>query len=307
MRGIASRFARAWMAIGTAARLEALFRLSQSRLSSSHLDDDTVSRCHWSIFILGRMVLSQDPDLLGSENPTTFPQSIEPPRGASMDIADRFVPVAVAEDELVYDLGINAYCMQVVSIWGELVGYHRQIRAGKVEVPWATNSRYHQLVTKTYNCEAQLSSKHLLKNTAFHKQTLAELLEHREYWDPWLLRQITSHAIQAILNHPFIHLVAFRGTARTSSRLFLQQAVDQALFHSRWVSWLVHACEDLQYDVNDPFIGQVVAMTATIPCLFQFAGDPKVSEKAREDLAKCNSFVNCIAKRWPHVAAQVRD
>lgn len=62
-------------------------------------------------------------------------------------------------------------------------------------------------------------------------------------------------------------------------------------FQSRRVSWLIQACKDVQYDVNDPLIGQVVVMTATIPCLFQFAGDPKVSEKAQDDLAKCKKLL----------------
>lgn len=135
-----------------------------------------------------------------------------------------------------------------------------------------------------------------------------EILEQQEYWRPWLIMQVVSHAVPAILNHPFLHLVAIRGKlSAPSSRLFLQQTVDLTLYHSGWVSRLVSICEDLLFEIYDPLIGHLIAATATIPWFFQFAGDHKVSKKAEEDFRKCEGLLSRMSLTWPHIRRKVRD
>jgi hypothetical protein len=120
--------------------------------------------------------------------------------------------------------------------------------------------------------------------------------------------QIGCHATQAILNHPFIHLVATRppGSTRTlKPTLFLQQTVDQAIFHSGWVARLLRIMDDFRFELTNPVIGHMVAATATVFWLFQFVRDTKVSMRAKEDLEKCESFLERMALQWPHIAQKV--
>lgn len=119
--------------------------------------------------------------------------------------------------------------------------------------------------------------------------------------------QVISHASNAILNHPFIHLVALRGNRGLSrSRLFLQQTVDQALFHCGWVFRLVQTCEVVGFEVYNPLVGHLVAATATISWLFQFSRDQRTAKRVNEDLARCERFLANMSNTWLHISQKVR-
>lgn len=119
--------------------------------------------------------------------------------------------------------------------------------------------------------------------------------------------QIASHAAPALLNHPFLHLVVIRGKLSVPlSRLFLQQTVDLALFHSERIFRLISICQDLTFKVYDPLICNLVAATATIPWFFQFAEDPNVWRKAEENLRICETLLGRMALMWPHIHRKVR-
>ncbi|KAK2678934.1 hypothetical protein RAB80_004115 [Fusarium oxysporum f. sp. vasinfectum] len=129
---------------------------------------------------------------------------------------------------------------------------------------------------------------------------------NEEYWAPWVLFQVLMHATQAILNNPFVQLVALRRAGRNfQPRSFLQNTVDQALFHAEWVSRLVRMCADRQFEVNDPLVGQAVVGCVSILWIFQFARDRKVSEKAKENLGICETFLEHLSRKWPHIAEKV--
>ncbi|KAJ5368409.1 uncharacterized protein N7496_008169 [Penicillium cataractarum] len=105
-----------------------------------------------------------------------------------------------------------------------------------------------------------------------------------------------------MVNHPFIHLVALKGRSGIShSSNFLQQTIDQAIFHSGWVFRLVRTCEELEFELHNPLIGHLVAATATIPWIFQFAKDQQVSSNADRDLGTCARFLSRAATTWPSI------
>lgn len=204
------------------------------------------------------------------------------------------------------DQGINAYSLQVISIWGDIISYLHNIRSGTTHSPWLSTSTHNQLAVKVYELECKISHLHLLRNVSFPDRTPSDLSSYREYWTPWLLMQIMSHATQCALNNPFIHLVALRGLKDVSlPRSFLQQTVDHALFNSRWVARLVQMCEDLSFWIEDPLIGQAIAATATVPWLFQFARDEKVAAQAKENLGKFETILKRQSIMWPHIAHKV--
>lgn len=203
--------------------------------------------------------------------------------------------------------GINAQCLHTISVWGDITSYLHRIRSGKLEKPWLSTSTFNQLAVKLYEVEAQLSRNHFFRNVSFSDRSAAELNEHREYWTPWALMQITSHAARGLLNHPFIHLVALRDKTTSHPHLFLQQTVDQAMYHSGWVVRLVETCENLGFEFYDPLIGNVVAAIATIPWFFQFVRDPKVSRTAAESLSKCERCLVRLSRIWPHIGDKVGD
>src|SRR5699024_1184957 len=96
--------------------------------------------------------------------------------------------------------------------------------------------------------------------------------------------QLTFHTRQALLNHPMFHIMIPR---KPSSLLqpasFLQHAVDLALLHSGWTVRLIRTSDVLYYQISDPFVGQLVAVAATIYWIFSFASDETVAECAESD------------------------
>ncbi|KAM5368920.1 hypothetical protein ACJA88_010860 [Fusarium oxysporum] len=206
----------------------------------------------------------------------------------------------------VQDVGIVATCLGYISVWGSIISYLRDIRNGANEYPWLATSRHNQLTVKLYELENITSHRHLIRNAPFPDQPPSELSENREYWAPWVLFQVLMHATQAILNNPFVQLVALRRAGRNfQPRSFLQNTVDQALFHAEWVSRLVRMCADRKFEVNDPLVGQAVAGCVSILWIFQFARDRKVSEKAKENLGICETFLEHLSRKWPHIAEKV--
>lgn len=64
-------------------------------------------------------------------------------------------------------------------------------------------------------------------------------------------------------------------------------------------------CADRQFEVNDPLVGQAVAGCVSILWIFQFARDRKVSEKAKENLGICETFLEHLSRNWPHIDEKV--
>ncbi|KAJ4246518.1 hypothetical protein NW762_013458 [Fusarium torreyae] len=291
-----------------AAKLEAL-RLSGSKpASSSRHSDDAISRCHWSIAILESTFTPHCSTLAEASHAPSYPKSVSRPTPlhSSHGMKSYCADLTDAYEGISHDVGIIATCLGYISVWGSIISYLRDIRNGANEYPWLATSRHNQLTVKLYELENITSHRHLIRNAPFPDQPAEDLIEHREYWAPWVSMQIMMHATQAILNNPFVQLVALRRAGRKfQPRSFLQNTVDQALFHAEWVSRLVQMCADRSFEVNDPLIGQAVAACVSILWIFQFARDRKVSEKAKENLATCETFLGHLSRKWPHIAEKV--
>lgn len=123
---------------------------------------------------------------------------------------------------------------------------------------------------------------------------------------PWAFMQIAAHAVRAILNHPFLHLVNTHDNSRiTKPMAYLQQTVDAALYNSSWVARLLRIFDSLPFEMIDPLLGHLVAGTATVLWFFQFTRDSKISLRAKEDLDKCERFLERLSTIWPHLVQKV--
>lgn len=296
--------AKAWMIIGTASRLETL-RSSRQDFGEG-LNSDVNSHCYWSVFISERAFFPQQTGLLSMGNLADYPKSA--PLPPSVDLAGdiNYHPDLTSSNEQIKNLGINSYYIQMVSFWGEITSYLNDVRHGKAEVPWLPDSTHIKLNMKLHEFEAQLPEQHLVRGVFRTRRSSIEVHQQKEYWLPWFTMQVISHSSAAIVNHPFIHLAAVRERQGISqSRLFLQQTVDQALYHSGWVFRLLGICEDLELQIVNPLIGQLVAANATIQWIFQYAHDEKVSKSASAHLAVCARLLERIANVWPSIAEKV--
>ncbi|KAM0224835.1 hypothetical protein ACHAQD_001630 [Fusarium lateritium] len=294
------RPALALMTIGAASRLELVRGASYSESSHSPRSDASL-RCYWSVSILEKGFTPRFTLLSQTHIKPEYPRSAREPSPPAFLGDEEYAPDLVTiQDDLRTDPGITSHAVRAVSFCGDVISYLHALHIGKADNPADTNSTFYQLTNTLYDLESRLGHIHFVRNVGFSERTPEEFERHREYWAPWLLFQITAHATQALLNHPFIHLVTLRRANRPSQpRLFLQQTVDQAMFHSAWVARLVQTCVDRGLMVYDPLISDLVAATATIPWLFQYARDTKVSETSKENYRKCVDFLESMPDPSP--------
>ncbi|EGY22168.1 uncharacterized protein VDAG_03606 [Verticillium dahliae VdLs.17] len=290
------------MSIGTASRLKTLRVLIRqaSPAASDTEDADVDALCYWSVFILEKafsptytVLSSQDDAPALPSNPCLLPGVSEP----------AFEAVQIGHQQTQDPkAGIVSSSVQIISIWGDICAYLSSIRKGKTEVPWSSNSTYSQIQVQLHQFELDLAPPHRFENILVKQRSPSELHSYGEYWSPWTIMQLTSHAALTVLNHPFLHLVALRGReCRAQPKLFMQHIIDQSLFHTGWVIRLLQTFEEMGLEINDPLMGHQVAATAIIPCLFQFSQDQQMASKAREGLYLCERFLERLSVKWPHI------
>lgn len=298
---------QAQVTIGTASRLENCRRLANPPGSDISVDQDLSLRCRWSVFILEKIFCPQlcasNDDIQGLGFPSSAPVPPLLPSARREDCPSDLYNGYDAKN----DFGITAYYMKMASLSGNVASWLHHMRMAKYEAPWMPESTYAKLVAKIYVCDSQLPASHLLRNVAFSKRSLEEVLGQREYWTPWVLMQVECHACLAILNHPFIHLVAVRScSAGPPSSMFLQRTVDAAMFHSRWVFHFLRLCDANRLELSDPLVGHLVAAVATIPWLLQFVEDVQISQEATQNLSWCRKYLDRVSIVWPHMLQKVR-
>ncbi|RKK11324.1 hypothetical protein BFJ66_g17187 [Fusarium oxysporum f. sp. cepae] len=292
---------RAWMTIGTASRLEALRQARRRHAGCRIPGQDASSRCYWSVFILERIFgVSERLTVVNLEAAPKYLSSYPTPpsnfhNGHDLDQENSRAPSKY--------VGINAHYIRTLMIWTKVVSYLHEIRSGRRETPWLSDSTYAKLNVEILDFDTELYPAHRLKNRGLSGRLHTELSKVQEYWYPWLIVQIASHAPLALINHSFLHLgVMPTKDGRLQSGTFLQQTVDLSLFHSGWVLRILSIFETLPFQLKDPSVGHLVAAVATIPWIFQFARDPRVSMRAREDVRNFVALLEQISSSWPHLS-----
>jgi hypothetical protein len=293
------------MTIGLASRLQSL--RSSKWLASDSCDNELILRCYWSIFVLEKAfgrptgAMGSDSDMVPCPSSPAWP-----PPALSDDVHNLQTTSGVNTDE-VNQGGIIRLCLNLTKIWGEVSAAHGELRGGRRERPWLPESITARLIIKMYECEARMSRRHLLKNVDFRGRTRDDFLRHRDYWMCWAYIQIAFHALRAVLNHPFFHLISTLDNSETPmSSVFLQQTVDAALFNATWVARLLRMFETFPFEIHNPIIGHMVAATASVLWFFQFAREANISKRAKADFDKCRRFLERRTLRWPHISHKVR-
>ncbi|KAJ3524549.1 hypothetical protein NM208_g10269 [Fusarium decemcellulare] len=281
------KLSKAWVAIGTASRLEALRTLSGD--SNPLPKGDSISRAYWSVFVLERFFILCTSDITGIRVPDYPPSAALPPSPLSTSGHDGSSnvqhPGATTRSGL-QDIGINGHSLRIIDIWGKVKCYLHRLRQGMVEKPWSPESTHTRLCVELIEYEAQLNPQYFLCNAALPNRTASEVSQHREYWNPWITSQLLWHACHVTLNHPFIHTFVLRSPEGIPpSCLFLQQRVDLAIYHTGWLFRILEACCNLT-EMVDPMIADSIAAASTALWLFRFSRDTKVSQRAQEDLIK---------------------
>lgn len=113
--------------------------------------------------------------------------------------------------------------------------------------------------------------------------------------------QILYHVIQALINHPLLHIVRKRGDRAKRPPSFLQHTVDQTLLHSSWIAKIIRPCEDEGFGLNDPFVTHLTSVAAATLMFFLDSSDDQLASQATFGFNTCYAFVKKLSKQWPHL------
>lgn len=199
------------------------------------------------------------------------------------------------------DLGVQQYCLQLFLIWRRTISYLDLFRTASTAKPWQPESEYQTIIQELYVFETSLAQEHRVGNLRLEERTNDELEEHRSYWAPWFTMQFLFHAIQALANHPLIHITKLGGDLGFRPPSFSQQTADQARLHAGWVTRLVRACQEKNFVIHDPFIGHLVAAVSTVQLFWMDDRSDQIAHEAIDCHRTCEAFLGSMAENWPHL------
>lgn len=295
----------AWMDIGIAGRLA----ISLCRFTTIRPSEDLARAC-WSAFVLDRiygssfsMAFAIPTEALLPECPTSHP--VPQSRQASVN-ADRAGARSSSQPEGVVDIGIDACCFRLLSIWGQTTNYIQSIKEAKAANAWPGTEAYQAIINLLYKFEMSIGFTHRIRNLRLYDRSFAQLESERGYWGPWFAMQFLYHSTQALINHPFLHLMKSRKDRSVRPPSFLQHTVDQILLHSSWLTKFVHFLDKKSFHINDPFLAHLISITATGHLFFLNSEDRGVAQQAQDGFNTCYGFVKEISNAWPHLKNTVR-
>lgn len=73
------------------------------------------------------------------------------------------------------------------------------------------------------------------------------------------------------------------------------------MIHSQWVLRHMSEMEESGQSLQDPFVGYLVAIAATIQLEFTISKHPKVAAKAVRNVEKARVFLQKMSREWPNM------
>jgi hypothetical protein len=122
-------------------------------------------------------------------------------------------------------ISIEAFYLQLLDVWAQAMEFVRGMEDGECGKAWASNGLYQQVVSSVYEVEIRAGEIYRLRNAKPANCSLTQLHFQRCFWAPWFMMQILYHAIQALINHPLLHIVRTCGDRERTPPSFLQHTV----------------------------------------------------------------------------------
>lgn len=287
------------MSLAIAARISCMSRL----LSTTNKSPDWL-RSNWSLHVLDTlycsnlgMVRALPKDLCAPSIHATNRLSVPQPMSLSKSNQQGVTNQTSC---------INDCYSAILSVWSDALDLLKVGENNRLPSPWADESPYRKIVAKLYDFETDLLQVHRVRHMRPDLRSLDDLQVDRVYWNTWFSVQILFHAVQAMINHPVLHIAGISRSQHRRPPSFLQHAVDELFQHSGWVKKLIDLGAEKDFQFNDPFIAHVTAIVATGWMFFINSDDPPLAKQAELGFEACYTFVEGFTIEWPHLKHNVR-
>lgn len=286
--------------------------LANSLIQNSDIDanvgDDNVSsileakrRVYYSIHLLNQLYARRSmtlnmledinrPKYVGFKQDSFYESSKHPPSTPKERLGDSEVQRG----------GIWTYMVQQSSLWKEVRDYVARCADGNLRAPWSPDSGYAVIGAHLMDIETNFPTYYRYDAARFSERSREELHRNRGFWSPWLYLQFAYHAIHSMLNHPFLYSARPHPSIQLAvPNTFWKTSSELALLHSTWIVRLIEMVSEKDYQVSDPFIAHIAAISATIHLYYCRAADSRVRTSAQTKLTKCMKFISELGIVWP--------
>ncbi|KAM3497769.1 hypothetical protein MY10362_008888 [Beauveria mimosiformis] len=189
-------------------------------------------------------------------------------------------------------------------VWSRVRKYVSDCAQNIFNEPWRRDSMYSSVLSDFMDAENRIPMCHRYDTVKFYERKVDELKVNRGYWTTWLKEQFTYHAIQTVLNHPFLYIIGAQHNSNLAiPNTFWRRSSELALIHSTWIVRLIDMAVDKQVQLIDPFFGHIAAIAATVHLYYCCAAAAKLKHKSNTDFAKCRRFLKCFIPFSPACAA----
>ena len=256
---------RAFISLGIAIRLaEACGLFAEPSDQLSPIEQEEHRRVFWAMYMLDRIAgtgLSLVQSIRDEDVEVQLPMDEESFAKGIRKVTGPLIPPEMEDDmtDQPEDLGIVAYLVRILSIWGRVVGYCIQgkIRSKSTQ-PWHPGSDFAAIEAQLLQFESNFPKQHRYTPETLRQRVLGD--EARYYAAPWLIMQFIYHTAFCLLHHPIFPTMRLQHIWRKIPGAFFQRSSDMRLVHSRWIVRFIRDAEACGYEIMSPFIGYCVCM-----------------------------------------------
>ncbi|KAH7047394.1 zinc finger transcription factor 1 [Macrophomina phaseolina] len=189
------------------------------------------------------------------------------------------------------NMGVVAYLVRAVAIWGRLIMFNNLGGKEQERVPiWSPQSTFQELKKAAYEFKAALPER-----LAYTQENLQNHITEKTA-NQFIFLHIVYHQIILFLNRFALPSHAGSRPPQDMPHQFLTEAAHAALDAANQISLLVN--EAMNYNVVVPFAGYCAFLSSTVHIRGVFSKNPKLEMASKRYLAYNVKFLSKMKKYW---------
>lgn len=260
-------------------------------------------RCTWTFFMLDRIHSASLFHSLSSKDShfhLSLPILENDMTDEKIQLSGILMPHPDSEGSKI-DLGIFAYLVRLVGIWGKVADYMVDRSSTP---PWKTGSKYLAIESVLLEFESTFPARHRYMQVNFTTQAPKQR-ELISYYSSWLFLQIIYHGIVLVLNHPFLLLTQTITLSRQLPASFIHKCYEQAQIHSRLILKHVEEMVLVDIKVHDPFIAYIIVVATTVQIQSCYSDNQQVALAASRNVDIALQYLTYLSQFWKNVGTMV--
>ena len=297
---------RAFVTLGIGIRLaEAVGLLAEPSDQLSPIVQEEHRRVFWAMYMLDRVAgtgRSLVQSIRDEDVEVQLPMDEESFAKGLMKKTAPLIPVENDEEaDSSEDLGIVAYLVRILAVWGRVVQYVIQGKTRqRTTQPWHPGSDFAAIESALLQFESNFPKQHRYTPETLRQRVIGD--EARYYAGPWLIMQFIYHTAHCLLHHPVFPTLRLQHIWKKIPGAFLQRSSDMRLVHSRWIVRFIRDADACGYELMSPFMGYCVCIflakyglrlgvAATVYLQHCHSGDEKIRNEAMGEYRTAIDFL----------------